>query len=110
MSNSNVILPKLNGADIELGNFVLGLPGFETGSLAARALLAEIEGLPRSRDYYHPTCSTHSRGSCHSAGEEPNVTRPAPPLRRTGDGSSFPPTAAAPTSTSTTSNSAYRRS
>jgi len=70
MSNSTVILPKLNGADIELGNFVLGLPGFDTGSFAARLLLAEIEGLPRSGECYHSTCSTHSRDSCRGEGEE----------------------------------------
>jgi Pup amidohydrolase len=40
--------PKVIGADFELGNFVLGLnrPG-GTSRLASRALLAEIEGLPR---------------------------------------------------------------
>jgi proteasome accessory factor A len=42
-------LPKLCGADIELGNFVLGAPGADTGAAASRALLAEIEGLPQSR-------------------------------------------------------------
>jgi hypothetical protein len=44
-------LPKICGADIELGNFVLGAPGIDTGSQAARALLAEIDGLPRARGY-----------------------------------------------------------
>jgi Pup amidohydrolase len=43
-------LSKLIGADIELGNFVLGLPGRETGGLASRALLAEIDGLPLPRN------------------------------------------------------------
>jgi proteasome accessory factor A len=42
-------LPKLTGGDIELGNFMLGLPGIDTGALASRALLAEIDGLPRPR-------------------------------------------------------------
>jgi proteasome accessory factor A len=39
-------LPKLAGADIELGNFLLGAPGGGAGGAAARALLAEIDGLP----------------------------------------------------------------
>jgi Pup amidohydrolase len=41
-------LPKLCGADIELGNFVLGM-GTDTSSFASRALLAEIDGLPQKR-------------------------------------------------------------
>jgi proteasome accessory factor A len=43
-------LPKLCGADVELGNFVLGLerPG-GTGPEASRALLAEIDGVPDAR-------------------------------------------------------------
>lgn len=41
-------LPMLCGADIELGNFVLGLKRRNgTGDVASRALLGEIEGLPR---------------------------------------------------------------
>jgi hypothetical protein len=37
-------LPKLCGADIELGNFILGAPGLgSTGRQASRALLREIE-------------------------------------------------------------------
>lgn len=40
--------PKLCGADIELGNFVLGTSYSDTGALASRALLAEIDGLPRA--------------------------------------------------------------
>lgn len=45
-------LPKLCGADIEVGNFVLGAsrPG-STGCEASRALLAEIDGLPRERPW-----------------------------------------------------------
>jgi Pup amidohydrolase len=43
------VVPKLCGADVELGNFVLGLErAHGTGDLASRALLAEIEGLPRA--------------------------------------------------------------
>ena len=41
-------LPKLCGADIELGNFVLGLRSNRgTGFEASRLLLREIDGLPR---------------------------------------------------------------
>lgn len=41
-------LPLLCGADIELGNFVLGLKRRAgTGEEASQALLSEIEGLPR---------------------------------------------------------------
>jgi len=43
-------LPKLCGADVELGNFILGLErAGGTGEEASRALLREIEGLPRER-------------------------------------------------------------
>src|SRR5437016_1671118 len=41
-------LPKLCGADIELGNFVLGVERrLGTGEIASRALLREIVGFPR---------------------------------------------------------------
>jgi len=41
-------LPKLCGADIELGNFIAGVDrAGGTGFEASRALIAEIEGLPR---------------------------------------------------------------
>jgi len=61
-------LPKLCGADIELGGFVLGGRGSElSGDRAARAVLSEIEGLPRVKRY-HPfncdceVCHTRWRG------------------------------------------------
>jgi len=62
-------LPKLNGADIELGNFLLGLPAVDTCATACRLLLAEIDGVPGSRSVYAPlpystTSGTHRRGSC----------------------------------------------
>lgn len=45
-------LPKLCGADIELGNFILGLDQRGgTGHEASRALLREIDGLPRTPSY-----------------------------------------------------------
>ena len=41
------VLPKLCGADIELGNFIVGTGrAGSTGHEASRALLAEIKGLP----------------------------------------------------------------
>jgi hypothetical protein len=47
-------LPKLCGADIELGNFIARADhSGSTGYEASRALLAEIEGLPRRIDTYH---------------------------------------------------------
>lgn len=42
-------VPKLVGADVELGNFVIGVDQQGgTGAIASRALLREIEGLPRT--------------------------------------------------------------
>jgi proteasome accessory factor A len=38
------MVPKLCGADIELGNFVRGVP--DSGAQAARALLREVDGVP----------------------------------------------------------------
>ena len=58
-------LPKLCGADIELGNFVLGVPGRETGAMASRALLAEIDGLPRRQS---TGCRSTYEGSWSSYG------------------------------------------
>ena len=45
-------LPKVCGADFELGNFVLGINDFTgSGREASRALLAAIEGYPRGEFY-----------------------------------------------------------
>jgi hypothetical protein len=50
----HVRLPLLCGADIELGNFVLGLNRLNgTGDVASQALLREIEGLPL-RERFRP--------------------------------------------------------
>jgi hypothetical protein len=50
-------LPKLCGADIELGNFVLGLRSKRgTGSEASRLLLGEIDGLPRLERFRGEPC------------------------------------------------------
>jgi proteasome accessory factor A len=47
-------LPKLCGADIELGNFIVGMEqAGGTGYQASRALLAELHGLPRRHDGYY---------------------------------------------------------
>jgi proteasome accessory factor A len=46
-------LPKLCGADIELGNFIAGEDrAGGTGHLASRTLLAEIKGLPKRHSNY----------------------------------------------------------
>jgi proteasome accessory factor A len=52
-------LPKLCGADIELGNFILGAddPG-STSFAASRALLRQIEGVPARRECF--TAYPHS--------------------------------------------------
>jgi proteasome accessory factor A len=64
-------LPKLCGADIELGNFELGRPGFDTGASASRALLAEIDGLPRPRNvYYTPYTGNWPSYSCGRSASE----------------------------------------
>jgi len=58
-------LPKLCGADSELGNFVLGSPGVDTSAMASRALLAGIEGLPRPRALsYTPYSGSWSSYNC----------------------------------------------
>ena len=57
-------LPKLNGGDIELANFVLGLPGVDTGAMASRALLAEIEGLPHARSFSYTSFTGASSSAC----------------------------------------------
>jgi hypothetical protein len=45
-----MLLPKMCGADTELGNFVLGAEGpTGSGEEASRALLREIDGFPRTR-------------------------------------------------------------
>ncbi len=69
-------LPKICGADVELGNFVEGIdsPG-GSGALASRALLAEIPGLPlagRDSVQSHCDCAAcrerRQRGLAPSAG------------------------------------------
>jgi proteasome accessory factor A len=59
LSEEILRVPKIIGADMELGNFILGSdrPG-GTSRHASRALLAEIEGYPRERSL---GSSNHSR-------------------------------------------------
>ena len=74
----NPRLPKLCGGDIELGNFVLGAPGLDTGAQASRALLAEIDGLPRRRSVsMSPYTGNWSSYSCapSKSGDRDNYTQ-----------------------------------
>ena len=68
-------LPKLCGADIELGNFTVGPESIgSTGYEAAQALLAEIPGLPLRSSRYDSyrdggnACSTRSHGGGYGNG------------------------------------------
>jgi hypothetical protein len=69
-------LPMLCGADIELGNFVLGLNRPDgTGDVASQALLREIEGLPRKESFRAAgcdcsSCREESRPQKNSNGEK----------------------------------------
>jgi Pup amidohydrolase len=54
---TSTCLPKLCGADIELGNFVLGMTSDRgTGFAASRLLLGEIDGLPRVEKFRGEPC------------------------------------------------------
>lgn len=61
---ASVGVPKLCGADIELGNFVLGPEGSSgTGHVASRALLSKVEGLRASKwSYSYGYNSVHNYG------------------------------------------------
>lgn len=62
-SRRNRSIPKLVGADFELGNFILGLERREgTGPEASRALLAEVDGIPASNRSYGTYGSSGSYG------------------------------------------------
>jgi proteasome accessory factor A len=69
----NYVLPKLCGADIELGNFIAGVerPG-GTGHEASRALLAQIHGYPKSNRGYFGNLWSNSYGA-QRTGAEPYV-------------------------------------
>ena len=71
-------VPVLCGADIELGNFVLGARTREgTGDKASRALLREIEGLPRASRSRPPAgcdcpmCRSEASGAATRNGKSP---------------------------------------
>jgi Pup amidohydrolase len=68
-------LPMLCGADIELGNFIVG-PALtsDTGYRAARALLAKISGLPLRPNIYY----LFGHGG-QSTGAKSPASSPAPP-------------------------------
>jgi len=51
-------LPKILGADFEVGNFITGLPGGgDSGRAASSALLTEIEGFPRVERRHASSCN-----------------------------------------------------
>lgn len=60
-------LPKLNGADTELGNLIQGLETSRTGTCfeASRLLLSRIDGLPRVSRRHAVACTC---ASCHTTG------------------------------------------
>lgn len=64
------MLPKLCGADIELGNFILGDPeSFSTGYEASRALLREIDGLSDEEAYADDDANSDLSGDGEVDGE-----------------------------------------
>lgn len=73
LERNTKVFPKLCGADIELGNFVLGVETNRgTGFEASRLLLREIDGLPRANTYRGEACNcagcTKEREALESAG------------------------------------------
>jgi hypothetical protein len=69
------VFPKLCGADIELGNFVLGVQSNRgTGFEASRLLLREIDGLPRADKFRGEPCNCPACTSARSALEEGDST------------------------------------
>ncbi|HXF39676.1 MAG TPA: proteasome accessory factor PafA2 family protein [Blastocatellia bacterium] len=76
-ARSTNVFPKLCGADIELGNFVLGVQTNRgTGFEASRLLLREIDGLPRANTFRGESCNcaacTKEREALESAGSLKN--------------------------------------
>jgi len=77
LARSTNVFPKLCGADIELGNFVLGVETNRgTGFEASRLLLREIEGLPRANTFRGEACNcpacTREREALESTGSLKN--------------------------------------
>ena len=67
------LLPRLCGADIELGNFITGVVrAGGTGYEASRAMLAEIEGLPvRHVNYANNWWSSAAAASSYKYNTQP---------------------------------------
>jgi len=79
-ARSRNVFPKLCGADIELGNFVLGVETNRgTGFEASRLLLREIAGLPRANTFRGEACNcaacAKEREALESAGSLKNKNR-----------------------------------
>lgn len=67
-SSARSELPKLCGADVELGNFIMGSDTFRSTCLsAARALLREIDGVSRSAYYGWRSPEVAGGGSAYGA-------------------------------------------
>ena len=63
-------VPKLCGADVELGNFILGLHRPEgTCYEASHALLREIDGLPQISKHHAPVCACQLCRPIHGSWE-----------------------------------------
>lgn len=62
------VLPKLNGLDAELGNFILGLSAPDgSGREASRALLRQIDGLPQDVGWAPCWCPRCMRERTHAS-------------------------------------------
>ena len=89
-TNAVAALPKLCGADIELGNFIMGAvqPGGSSYE-ASRALLAKIRGFPLR----HPNGNSYSYGTHSYSAYSPYGRSPRPYVGfdSTGDTSSYNP-------------------
>ncbi|MBN1421531.1 MAG: proteasome accessory factor PafA2 family protein [Planctomycetes bacterium] len=68
-------LPILCGADIELGNFIVGLDGAGTGYAASRALLREIEGFDGASSWRAAASGSTASGSSGYASYEGTAGR-----------------------------------
>jgi Pup amidohydrolase len=77
-------LPKLCGADIELGNFVLGLHSQRgTGYEASRLLLGQIDGLPRVEKFRGESCECPA---CRHARESSELSQSFGPAKWSSQG------------------------
>jgi hypothetical protein len=79
------LVPKLCGADVEVGNFLTGPAcGARTGAEASRALLREIEGLPRLAMSGHRGGGDDVAGGCRAASGRPGPGQGVNGERRDG--------------------------